>query len=314
MKINKVLITGGAGFIGSHLANNLIEMGHEVVIVDNLSSGSKENIPVAATFYKIDLKNCLEINEIFKIEKPNMVSHHAAQTKVRDSLRNPKKDAQNNILGTINLMQALKKTNVRKVVYASSGGAVYGNVGPLPHSEKNLPKPISYYGASKLSAENYIRISCAQLGISYSILRYSNVYGPRQREDGFGGVVPIFIKSLLLKKRPTIYGDGQQTRDFVYIDDVIRANVKAMNSDKSDVFNVGTGQETSINNLFKMINLKLDASATIKYAPKVRGEIKRSVVAIDKIKAELRWKPTHQLDQGLDKNILWQRQLYSRHI
>jgi len=301
----KILVTGGAGFIGSNLVDRLIADGYKVIVVDNLSTGKKENINEKAKFYKVDILSP-KIFEIFQKEKPEIVFHLAAQINVRKSIENPIEDAKTNILGSLNIFEASKKFKVKKIIFTSTGGAIYGSAKIIPTPENYPPKPQSPYGIAKLTIENYLDFYKKVYKIDYLSLRLSNVYGPRQDPKGEAGVVAIFIDKLLKGKRPTIFGSGEQTRDFIFVADVVEALIKSINyKGKEKIFNVGTGIETSINKLFKLISKILKKKISPKYAPEKPGEIKRSCLAISKIKKELKWRPKYNLEEGLKETIKW---------
>jgi UDP-glucose 4-epimerase len=298
----KILVTGGAGFIGSHLVDALIERGHQVIVIDNLSTGKKENINKKAKFYKIDICSP-RIVEIFKKEKPKIVFHFAAQINVRKSIENPLKDAKTNILGSLNVLENSKKYKIKKIIFASSAG-VYGEAKILPTSEDYPVNPDSPYRIAKLTVENYLKFYKENFGLKFISLRFSNVYGPRQDPKGEAGVVAIFIDKLLRGERPTIFGDGNQTRDFIFVEDVVSACLKAMEyKGKKEIFNIGTGIETSINELYKIISKLLKAKIKPKYAPEKPGDLKRSCLDISLAKRELEWKPKYNLEKGLQKTI-----------
>lgn len=297
----KIIVTGGAGFIGSHLVDKLIELGHKVVVLDNLSTGKKENINKKAKFYKVDILSP-KIFEIFKKERPKIVYHFAAQINVRKSVENPLFDAKTNILGSLNILEACKKFKVKKIIFASTGGAIYGEAKKIPTPEDYQPNPISPYGIAKLTIENYLKFYKENFGLDFVSLRFSNVYGPRQDPKGEAGVVAIFIDKLLKGKRPIIFGNGNQTRDFIFVGDVIDACLKVLNyRGKEKIFNVGTGIETSINKLYRIIAKFLNSKIEPKYAPSKPGDLKRSCLDISKIKRKLRWKAKFNLEKGLKK-------------
>jgi UDP-glucose 4-epimerase len=304
----KVLVTGGAGFIGSHLVDRLIQEGHQVVVVDNLSTGKKKNIHKDAKFYKMDiLSNRLE--RIFQKEKPEVVSHHAAQMDVRRSVADPTFDAQSNIIGLLNLLECAVKNGARRVVFASSGGAIYGEQQIFPASEDHPTHPLSPYGVSKLSSEHYLYYYQNVCGLEYTALRYSNVYGPRQDPFGEAGVVAIFAQKLLKGEQPIINGNGMQTRDYVFVEDVIEANMAVIHGQINDTFNVGTGKETSVNQLFRHL---LDiTSAKVKeiHGPEKKGEQVRSSLDYQKIHKILDWEPRVLLQEGLLKTVEYFSQL-----
>jgi UDP-glucose 4-epimerase len=307
-KSKKILVTGGAGFIGSHLVDALIERGHKVVVIDNLSTGKKENINKKAKFYKIDICSP-KIGEIFKKEKPEIVFHFAAQINVRKSVENPLFDAKVNILGSLNVIQnflKLRTSNFQlpKIIFASTGGAIYGETKKIPTPENHPANPISPYGIAKLTVENYLRFYKENFGLKFISLRFSNVYGPRQDPKGEAGVVAIFIDKLLKKERPTIFGDGNQTRDFIFVEDAVSACLKAMEyKGEKEIFNIGTGIETSINELYEIISKLLRTKIKPKYAPEKPGDLKRSCLDISLAKRELKWRPKFDLEKGLRRDL-----------
>ena len=244
----KILITGGAGFIASNIADRYLELGHEVVIVDSLITGRRKNVPEAAKFYEIDI--CDEkIKNIFEMERPDIVNHHAAQMDVRKSVADPAYDAGVNILGTINLLQNCVKYKVKKFIFASTGGAIYGEQDYFPADEKHPNQPLSPYGITKLSCEKYLFFYNDTFGLNYTVLRYANVYGPRQNPHGEAGVVAIFSQRMLRKEQPVINGEGTQTRDYVFVGDVVKANELALTGGDQKIYNIGTGIETDVNEL-----------------------------------------------------------------
>ncbi len=301
----KILITGGAGFIGSHAAQAYCDEGFQVVVVDNLNSGKEENIPSQAKFYRADITDAAAIEKIFQKEKPEAVNHHAAQIDVRESVANPEKDAQINILGGIVLLELSRKYGVQKWIYASTGGALYGEVPNQPAKESAAVEPLSPYGASKYCLEKYIALYGKLHGLNYTILRYANVYGPRQIPKAEGGVVAVFIDTLLQNKAPVIFGDGDQKRDFVYVEDAAKANLLAFQRADHQIINIGTGQATGIQALFNLLKKELKYQGYPKFAPKRPGEIYRSVLDPERAKKVLRWEAAHSLSAGLQKTIRW---------
>ncbi len=303
MTKSKVLVTGGAGFIASHIVDKYIDNGHEVVVVDNLSTGNEKNINKKARFYNVDIRDS-KLESIFSKEKPDYVNHHAAQMDVRRSVADPLFDADINILGTLNILQNCVKHKVKKISFASSGGAAYGEQDVFPAPETHIMMPVSPYGITKLVAEHYLYFYKKTYGLNYVALRYANVYGPRQDPFGEAGVVSIFINKLLKNEQPVIYGDGKQTRDFVYVGDVVRANMLAMNSYESETaYNVGTGKETSINNLFQLLKEAMDSSVVEKHESPKLGEQARSVLLCDKARDVLGWQPAISIGDGLRKTV-----------
>jgi len=298
----KILVTGGAGFIASQIADAFINEGHEVHILDNLSTGFEKNINPKAKFIKSDISST-SINELFLKEKYDVVNHHAAQIDVRKSVADPVFDANTNILGTINLLQACIKTGVKKFMFASTGGAVYGEQEYFPADENHPTNPVSPYGITKLAIEKYLYFYKNEYGLNYTILRYANVYGPRQNPFGEAGVVAIFVNKLLKNENPVINGDGKQTRDYVFVEDVVKANVITLESETSDIFNIGTGIETSVNDLFNRLNSIGGKKAKEKQGPAPKGEQLRSVITSNKLFNQFNWKPSMHIDEGLKKTF-----------
>ena len=298
----KILVTGGAGFIGSHVADGFIENGHDVIIIDNLSTGKKENIPDKARFFLMDIGSA-ECIDLFREEKIDAVCHHAAQMDVRRSVEDPLFDANTNIIGTLNLLQASRQCKVKHFLFASTGGAVYGEQETFPCDETHPTRPISPYGVSKLAVENYLFYYHTEFEMPCVILRYANVYGPRQNPLGEAGVIAIFTDRLLRGEQPCINGDGKQTRDYVFVKDVVRANLKALSFEQSDTFNVGTGVETDVNTLFKMLNRMTGDRASEHHEDARKGEQRRSVIDYTKINSSLGWKPLIDLEKGLSLTV-----------
>ncbi len=303
----KVLVTGGAGFIGSHLVDRLVQEGHEVVIVDNLSTGKRKNINRAATFYKYDIQSW-RLEKVFRNERPNVVMHLAAQMDVRKSVEDPMFDAQVNILGTLNILQQAVRHGVRKVVFSSSGGAIYGEQEMYPAPESHVTRPLSPYGLSKLCGEQYLSYFQRVNGLQVVNLRYANVYGPRQDPEGEAGVVAIFIQKLLNNEQPVINGNGRQTRDFVFVEDVVEANLAMMGQETQGTYNVGTGIETSVNDLFRILVQHTGSSCKEVHGPAKKGEQARSVIDATKLRHELSWEPRMNLSDGLKRTVEYFRE------
>lgn len=303
----KVLVTGGAGFIGSHLVDRLVQEGHEVIIVDNLVTGKRRNINRAARFYKLDVQSW-RLERVFRNERPNVVMHLAAQMDVRKSVEDPMFDAQVNILGTLNVLQQAVKHGVRKVVFSSSGGAIYGEQEIYPAPESHATRPMSPYGLSKLCGEQYLSYFQRSSGLQVVSLRYANVYGPRQDPEGEAGVVAIFIQKMLNNEQAVINGNGRQTRDFVFVEDVVEANLAVMGQDTQGTYNVGTGVETSINDLFRILIQHTGSTCKEIHGPAKKGEQARSVIDSTKLRHELSWDPKADLSDGLKKTVEYFRE------
>lgn len=298
----RILVTGGAGFIGSNIVDACLQQGHDVTVVDDLSSGKKENLNPNARFFKIDI--CEEaIGNLFKEGKFDVVSHHAAQIDVRKSVADPVFDARVNILGSLNLLQNCIKYGVKKIIFASTGGAIYGEQEEFPATELHPTNPLSPYGAAKLSVEHYLFFYEQVYGLKHTILRYANVYGPRQDPHGEAGVVAIFTQKLLAGGQPLINGDGMQTRDFVYVGDVVKANMLALFYSGGGVFNIGTGREITVKKLFKELVNIVDVNVSERYGPQKEGEQKRSVIDFEKAKKVLGWSPQVFLEEGLRHTV-----------
>jgi len=298
----KILVTGGAGFIGSHVVDEYILLGHEVIVVDNLYSGKIEYVNKKAKFYKIDIRD-KNLEEIFLKEKPECINHHAAQINLRKSVEDPIFDADVNILGSLNLFNLALKYNVKKIIFASTGGAIYGEQEYFPADENHPIRPLSPYGIAKFTIEKYLEFYRISYGINYVSLRYANVYGPRQDPYGEAGVVAIFTKKMLNNEDPIIFGDGEQTRDFVYVKDVVLANVLALNLNHADIFNIGTAVETSVNELFKKLKKLTKSNVKEIHGEPKLGEQRRSVLSFEKAKKILGWYPRFSLDEGLKLTV-----------
>jgi UDP-glucose 4-epimerase len=297
-----ILVTGGAGFIGSHIADALINEGHSVSVVDDLSMGKRENVNVEAEFYQLDIRN-ERIKNLFKDEKFDAVVHQAAQMDVRKSVADPIFDASVNIIGTLNLLERCREYNVKKVLFSSTGGAIYGEQERFPADEDHPLRPLSPYGIAKMAIEKYLHYYHAVHGLNYVSLRYANVYGPRQNPQGEAGVVAIFATRMLAGEQPLINGDGTQTRDYVFVEDVVKANLLALQYEGSGIFNVGTGIETSVNEIFTLLRSITGATCEERHAPAKKGEQLRSVVDSQAIEKEFGWRPAIQLREGLAQTV-----------
>ena len=299
-----VCVTGGAGFIGSHVADALLDQGHTVHVIDDLSTGRRRNVPAEATLFEQDIRSEAAAGLIAKHEYELLV-HHAAQMDVRKSVDDPGFDADVNIRGLLNLMEAGVEHGLQKVVFASTGGAIYGEPAYTPQDLDHPLQPVSPYGVAKLAAEKYLQYYRQEYGVETVSLRYANVYGPRQNPHGEAGVVAIFARELLTGGQPVIYGDGEQTRDYVYVGDVVRANLAALSYEDSGVFNVGTTRETSVNELFRTMRDIAGSDVPEEHAPAKPGEQQRSVLGIEQSRQALGWEPQVTLDEGLSRTIRW---------
>ena len=300
----KILVTGGAGFIGSHIVDLLIHNNHQVIVIDNLITGKNENINKKAKFYNENLSNHEKIEEIFKKEDPEIVYHLAAQINVRKSVDNPIEDAKINIINTLNLLNLSVKYKIQQFIFSSTGGAIYGDTQEIPTKESKRENPISPYGCAKLAVEKYLIFYNKVHGLKFTCLRYSNVYGPRQNSEGEAGVVSIFLNQMFSNKDVTIFG-GIQKRDFVYVEDVAKANVLALSDTRSNIYNVGTSKETDIIEIFNKINRYFNGKFKPIYEDMKKGEQKRSCLSYKKINEALNWQPLTNLDDGLDKTYCW---------
>ncbi len=296
----RILVTGGAGFIGSHTVDVLRATGaYDIAVLDNLSTGKRERLHPTIRFYQADIRNGHEVRLIMDREHPQILLHLAAQLDVRKSVAEPEFDAEVNIGGFLKLMEAGREFGLQRVIFASTGGAIYGEQEQFPCNESHKCCPLSPYGVSKLATEAYLFFYKMQYGIDYVALRYSNVYGPRQDPHGEAGVVAIFCGRMLAHQACTIYGDGEQTRDYIYVGDVARANLAALEKRASGAFNIGTGVETSVNQLFQLLAEIAGAPQLPIRAAQRPGEQRRSVISPARAAAELNWQPQVPLKEGL---------------
>lgn len=293
-----ILVTGGAGFIGSQIADAYIKLGHRVVIIDNLSTGVREYINPKAVFHEMDI--CDEkVGGIMNKNNIELINHHAAQIDLRKSVDDPKFDINVNVTGSVNLLENAIKSGVKKFIFASTGGAMYGEHEYFPADEIHPAQPYAPYGINKLAVEKYLFYYNYVYGLDYVVLRYANVYGPRQNPHGECGVVAIFTEKILNNVLPVINGDGLQTRDYVYVDDVVNANVLALGKTKPDIYNVGTSKETDVNYIFHHINKAAGKNFEEKHGPPKKGEQLRSVLSYKKLNQALGWTPKFDMEAGL---------------
>jgi len=303
--MSKILVTGGAGFIGSHVVDAYLAARHEVVVVDNLSSGRREHLSSNVRFAQMDIRD-RALRSVFERERPEVVNHHAAQSSVSVSVSDPHLDAEVNILGTINLLTQCLEFKTRRVIFASTGGAIYGEPDRLPVDESHPARPISPYGISKLVGEFYLQ-EFGRRGLEWAALRYANVYGPRQDPHGEAGVVAIFAQAMLDGRTPTIFGDGRQTRDFVYVDDVAAANLRALDAPSGQIANIGTGIETTVNELFEKLAGLSKFRGKAAYAAPRPGDVQRIALNGARAKTWLEWAPQVSLNDGLSRTVEWFR-------
>jgi UDP-glucose 4-epimerase len=306
--MSRVLVTGGAGFIGSNTVDLLLSRGYDVCVVDNLSTGKKENLSPKARLHRCDITQPRLLDSLMQKEKPDAVIHLAAQIDVRKSVRDPVYDASVNLLGSINLLESCRKHKVKKMVYSSSGGAIYGEPIRFPCDESHPIRPICPYGVSKYAVEKYVEMYGKLYGIDYNIMRYGNVYGPRQDPRGEAGVVAIFTGLLHKGKQPVIWGDGEQTRDFVYVGDVAAANLAGLEQEgKSKAYNIGSGSPTSVNQLTQTLIDFIGAKVQPRHAAAVPGEVRGIYLDNGLAKRELGWKPSVNLAAGIKATVDWVR-------
>lgn len=301
-----ILVTGGAGFIGSHIVDALLTAGHTVHILDDLSGGRRENVPSGAVLHEMDIRSA-GVSELWSKHRFEVMFHLAAQMDVRRSVADPSYDADVNVRGFLNLMEAGRANGLRKVVFSSTGGAIYGEPEQVPQDEQHSLNPLSPYGITKLCTEKYLFFYEQTHGIEWVALRYGNVYGPRQNPHGEAGVVAIFAERMLAGQQPVINGDGLQTRDYVFVNDVVAANLKALDHEGSGIFNVGTSVETDVNTLFRILRDALAPDMPEEHGDGKPGEQKRSVLSFARSAAVLGWEPTVSVSEGLRRTAFWFR-------
>ena len=298
----KVLVTGGAGFIGSHVVDAMLSEGYEVVIVDNLESGEKENVDPGVRVVEIDLRDPA-LSRVFQEHEPRYVCHLAAQASITKSIRGPLVDADANIIGSLNVLEECRKNGVEKVLFSSSGGAMYGEPMALPCGEDHPVRPLSPYGAAKAAVELYLPIYRSLYGLKYSALRYANVYGPRQNPTGEAGVVAIFAGRMLNGEQVFINGSGEQERDFIYVEDIARANVIALSAGNDEAFNLGSGEGTSVNEIFSRLSVVAGYRLKPEHRAEVDGEVFKIILNTDRARNVLGWEPRVSLEEGLNRTV-----------
>ncbi|MGY0374675.1 NAD-dependent epimerase/dehydratase family protein [Clostridium sp. JNZ J1-5] len=298
----KVLVTGGAGFIGSHIVDLFLERGNEVVVIDNLINGKRSNINKDGVFYLCNILDYDNMLKVFKVNKPEVVIHHAAHVSVSSSIKEPQIDALSNICGTINVLKCCKEVGVRKIIYASSAAA-YGELEYFPVNEEHPTNPISFYGLSKQTCEEYIKLYGRYFQLNYTIFRYANVYGARQNSNSDGGVISILVDKFMNEEKITIYGDGKQTRDFIYVKDVALANYMALREGDNETINICSNKEISIIDLYQLIMSITKKDIGIKYLSHRSGDIYRSIMDNSKAVNILKWLPKYSLKDGLSELI-----------
>ncbi|MGB3975423.1 MAG: NAD-dependent epimerase/dehydratase family protein [bacterium] len=298
----KILVTGGAGFIASHIVDAYLELGHKVAVVDNLSMGNRHHVNPQAEFHQISIQDS-KLDAVFESFNPDIINHHAAHINLRYSVENPTYDAENNILGTLNILQNAVKYGSKKIIFASTGGAIYGEPAGLPVPETEPAMPLSPYGAAKLSIEHYIRIWNLLHNLKYTIFRYPNVYGPRQNPKGEAGVIAIFTLQMLGDRRPTIFGDGSKTRDYLYISDLVKANITALEKGDGETLNLGWGREITDQEVFDTVAGAIGYSEKPVYSQTRPGEVERIALDAGRAAVVLNWRPEIGFEEGVRKSV-----------
>jgi len=299
----KVMVTGGAGFIGSHIVDAMLAAGHDVCVVDDLSTGHRENVDPRARLYEVDIRDEAALEAVFAQEEPEVISHQAAKANVRESMVRPVLYAEVNILGSLNILEAARHHQVRKIIYAYTGGAVYGEPEYVPADEDHPINPLDPYGASKHQVEHYLYIYGRHYGLDYTVLRYPNVYGPRQDPEGEAGVIAIWTGRMLKGRSTIVYGSGEQERDFVYVGDIARANVLALDKGGGEIINLGSSIGTSINEVFDLLQRYTGYTQERTHGPAKQGEVLRSFITHEKAERLLGWLPTVSLSEGLERTV-----------
>lgn len=297
-----ILVTGGTGFIGSHVVDKYVELGHNVEVIDDMSSGKEANKRDDVVYHKLDIRSN-EISSIFDKGKFDVINHHAAQMDIRKSVDDPSEDADINIVGSLNILNNCIRTEVRQVIFASTGGAIYGEQSEYPAPEDHDTNPVSPYGIAKLSLEKYLYYFYVEYGLNFNILRYSNVYGPRQNPHGEAGVIAIFALKLLKNEDVVINGDGKQTRDYTYVDDIVRLNEKVLGADDNSIVNAGRGVEIDVNELYEILRQNIDSTKHATHGPAVSGEQRRSSIASERAKKLYGWKAEIEIGEGIERTV-----------
>ena len=308
------LVTGGAGFIGSNIVDRYLADGHEVAIIDDLSTGRRSNLNPDASFHELSITDAEAVLAVFEQEMPEVVSHHAAQMDVRRSVAEPQFDAETNIIGTLSVLEAGRRVEARKFIFSSSGGAIYGQADVIPTPESAPLQPISHYGASKLAGEVYFGLYGRLYGIETTVLRYANVYGPRQDPHGEAGVVAIFSQLMLAGKQPKIFGDGTSTRDYVYVSDIVEANMIALERGDGARVNLGWGEEIPVQRVFDCVRDSVGCDIEPNYVPERLGEVARISLDASRAKEILGWEPQVALEDGIARSVDFYRRLAAGEI
>jgi len=304
----KILVTGGAGFIASHIVDCYLQLGHQVAVLDNLSTGRRENLSPAASFYEVDITDADHVAGVFAAEQPDIVNHHAAQMDVRRSVDEPIFDAQTNVIGSLNVIRSALQVGVEKIIYVSTGGAIYGELDYSPADEKHPIRPLSPYGISKHAVEHYLYLYQHLEGLDFTVLRYSNVYGPRQNPHGEAGVVAIFGKQMLAGQQPTIFGDGTDTRDYVFVGDVVKANQLVLEAGSGEIFNISTGVAAPVQEIFETVAEASDYEGEPDYAPARPGDVRHNALDNSKAQQSLDWVPQVPLPEGIALTVDYLRE------
>ncbi len=302
----RTLVTGGAGFIASHLAAALLAAGDSVAILDNLSTGRRENIPDGARLHEVDIRDASGVSRVFSEVKPEIVFHYAAQASVVRSLQDPAYDAQCNVVGSLHVIQQAIQHDVRRVVFASTGGAIYGDPREIPADEAHPTRPLCPYGAAKLAVEHYLAMYARIADLSYTCLRYGNIFGPRQDPYGEAGVIAIFIGQVLRGEAPRVFGDGTQTRDFVYVDDAVAAALTATNEQQNEIYNIGTGRQTSVLQLVEALGQVVGRKLKPCFEPPRVGEVAHIALDPSKAARQMSWRANTPLVDGIARTVEWQ--------